>query len=500
MKPLIQLQIPELGFLKNIQSDVSETAQIQAKTNTARAMAKMLAEKAGGAHLENGLVEYFLGNSEDVLEHLDKAPLEILDKIAFCKDEFTLFLGLSLNAKEGFRGLGQEEGRLRGEGQTYTLAMPQDQALNNFLEVLVKTECVDAAQDASDIYRHHCQASQAELRSQMRERLLATESYDDFVDLFMQESCNSLFITKPEKSFRKAGTYFADHKHIQKEDIKPEKALSDLFTKRIQKTATDLGVAIDQPVHSLKLLAKMPLFVSSVAAQVECELQVEVEQETEAQVETELQLEHTTEREQEETKERAKADIFFPPRLTPDKPVVAPVNIHIHKAYSPKLFVTEAFLPIERNKTGSKFKREAFELSTFNTGEIFFDFEKDAIKSVTIEDPLRDENLTSSVIYDINLGEVVQKGYNLYTRLTFDQLIDTPEFHSYIAQIKFLNGNTSGYKEKELKALAAWLETNDPIEMKRHMLEEVFFYRYRDRELFESSQLGTLFRQLNPVK
>ena len=72
-------------------------------------------------------------------------------------------------------------------------------------------------------------------------------------------------------------------------------------------------------------------------------------------------------------------------------------------------------------------------------------------------------------------------------------IINSHKFQHIIAQIKFFDGRTFGYPPQELNGLKAWLIDSGPEEMKRHLLDEVLFYRYREKAEFESSQLGDLF-------
>lgn len=410
---------------------------------------------------------------------------------------------LLVNEKEGFRGLTQEEGRLRGEGQTYSLAMPKDQAAVTLAEVITRAECVDALQDAKDIYRHCCQDPRADLRDQKLQQLLATSSIEEFVDHFKVEACNSLFISKPEKSYRVPGSFYADHKHIRKEDMLPQDALLDLY-KQNKLQADALKLPLNAPLYPPELLAKMPPLVSPVTAEVECELQVEVEMELEAEVEVELELERNveTQEELEESQEKGKTEIFYPPRLMPKVVKKASVQEKIHPAYDPALFVTEAFLPFERNKSGSKFKKEPFQTSMFNIKEIYFKTDKRGIVSTTLEDPLRDHYLrqdTHGFIYDLGLEKVVYQDTWMFLHdVNCNAMIQSPVFHNLIAQIKFLDGRISGYSKEELHALRSWLTKNGPAEMKRHLLQEVLLYRYREKERLETSQLGALFNELIP--
>lgn len=413
---------------------------------------------------------------------------------------------LTVNEKEGFRGFAQEEGRLRGEGQTFELAMPQDQKAGSLVDFITQAECVDSLQDAKDIYRHATQEIRANLRNQMMNQLLACEDPKAFIELFKNEDSNALFITKPEKSYTKQGTYFADNHRIQRADIKPEDALNDLYAKH-KKIADTLGLELEKKDYS-SLLAKMPSTVSGVAAEVECELQVEVEQDIEVEVEAELELELEQNQELDiDDQVKGSTGRIFPARKKMSGVPRAPIS-NIHQAYDPKIFVTENFLPYERNKTHSKFKREAFQPSMFNIGAVHISVNSDGITNAVIDDPLYDPFIdleTKGLVYDIRLGKVTKDKSFDYNTLDFithkkttplEDFLQSPEFHSVIVQIKFLDGRTSGYSEGELIALKQWLLDSGPEVMKKHFLDEVLRYRYREKSQFANSQLGELFRDI----
>lgn len=397
---------------------------------------------------------------------------------------------LTLYDQHGFRDFAQIEGRLRGQGQTFDLAMPQDQARENLIEAIALAECVDANADAKDIYRHCRQEIAAKLRNEALNLLLSAESIEDFVDLFQQENCNSLFITKPQKSYNESGSYFNDRKSIQKEDTRPEKALQELQGKLFPQT-NDLGLNLEPIIYSPELLAKMPPLVSSVQAELECELHVE--QEVEAELEQELELEMQQEVEHNVDQASNRKNIKYPKRK--EVTLTHSVADTIHFAYDPALFVTEAFLPFQRNKTTSKFKRYAFEHSMYNVGQVLFKFEKGKIVSAVIEDPLIDRgdwlyksHSKGNFIYDIRLQKV--------TVGKADDLIQTEDFHRLIAEIKFFDGRIEGYTPEELEALRNWLIASGADAMQRHLLDDILRYRDKDKQAFATSQLGALFNEL----
>lgn len=101
---------PELGFLKNIQGDLSEEMRQKSIHATARKMAKQYAQQAGNEGLEQPLFDYMIGKSEDVLNQIRTQSAEYRDKVNLCKDQFSIYLALILRGKEGSRYARSEDG------------------------------------------------------------------------------------------------------------------------------------------------------------------------------------------------------------------------------------------------------------------------------------------------------------------------------------------------------------------------------------------------------
>lgn len=82
----------------------------QAIQASAKEMAKHLADEANRPDLEKALAEYLLGENDDVIGQLENLDPALKDKIAFSMRQFTIFLPLCLNAKEGSRYRRSDDG------------------------------------------------------------------------------------------------------------------------------------------------------------------------------------------------------------------------------------------------------------------------------------------------------------------------------------------------------------------------------------------------------
>ena len=91
------LEDQTLGLQKNIQGDLTEEMRMDSIARAAQNMAEQIAP--GNARL----LDYFLGKNEDILEEMEDCDPALRDKVAFCKDQFTIYLPLSLRGKQGSR-------------------------------------------------------------------------------------------------------------------------------------------------------------------------------------------------------------------------------------------------------------------------------------------------------------------------------------------------------------------------------------------------------------
>lgn len=102
------LKDPILQLKKNIQADLSEKMRLECIHRAATQMASQMSQ-AQGIHQQR-LLDYFLGKDESVLTDLKERDPKLLDKIAFCKDQFTTYLPLTLRGKRKSHYTRSEDG------------------------------------------------------------------------------------------------------------------------------------------------------------------------------------------------------------------------------------------------------------------------------------------------------------------------------------------------------------------------------------------------------
>lgn len=439
-----------------------------------------------GYYLVDGSIA-FLGNPTDSLERTGFFFNEANTRGADRDLDPQAKAVITFNGKKGFDDCAQAEGRLRKAGQTYELAMPEEHAKQNITEVLSSTISQDGKANAPNVYRGQSQLIRADLRNQVMLQLLNQETVEGYIQLLQNEDYFNTVITNPEKTYHEPGAFFKEKQHIIPSDTKPEKALEAIH-KQYMDRAARMNLALKPLTLTQEIIDQMPQGVSAYTESLDCDLEAEFEQEVEAELELEAELEVEVELEQEVENEesQAKAGLFYPP--WDPRYLNHSVQGKIHPAYDPRIQVSENFLPFKRNKTNAQFLRLPFERSMYNIGVIDYEL---STQEITILDPIAHYYTpgwveTDHAKYDVRLDE-------------FDKVcIPPPEFYKMIVQVKFLDGRTSGYSNTELDDLEAWLIANNPVEMKRHMLQDILRFRFREKAAFENSQLGQLFHKLIP--
>ena len=411
---------------------------------------------------------------------------------------------MPLSQKDGIRKYFQKEGRLRLDTQRYILAVSKyEKDITSIPDEIAKSIRNDALDDAQDIYRKCKQEIDAIVRKAARNKLLACETIDSFMELFEMPGMSDLFISPAGPSYQQDGDYFNNHQHLRREDQLPKDALTQY---KANKSALASQLHLQEAVDNLDkihysdtLIAKMPPTVAPVHEQ-ELEMELEVETEEEQELELEQQLEVQLEMETE-AQQSAAGIGSYPIRMQTD--VTHSLATSSNKTYDGKIELSDSFIPLSRLGTASTRQRRLFDANMYRVGIVFVhskDHYSNEIKNVVIEDPLEDSSKfstkrksTSGFFYDVRNNQMVtEKEYG-----DSSETLRSPEFKRLIAQVKFFDGRTSGYSEEELNLLKEWLRDKAPA-MREHLLNDILKYRYSDKQLFAGSQLDRLFTSLMP--
>lgn len=98
----------ELMLSQNIQGELSEAARMKSIERAAEAMAYKL---EAGDKIRRGLKDYFLGKNEDVLKEIEGRSPAFKDTVTLCKDQFSIYLPLTLRTKSPSRYARSDDGK-----------------------------------------------------------------------------------------------------------------------------------------------------------------------------------------------------------------------------------------------------------------------------------------------------------------------------------------------------------------------------------------------------
>lgn len=406
---------------------------------------------------------------------------------------------LTLNERDGLRDYFQKEGRLRQPGQKYQLAISKYRDnVSDLQQVVAEAVVQDSQIDAQDIFKAKCDQLKSVVRKEAKKDLLDRDEIEAFVERFADPDMRGLFILPAQSHYSEPGDFFAQHKHLRFTNEKPEKALHDYKAKLIEQTKklnlAQAGQELEEISFPPELLTQMPEWVTPVGTHEDLGLELQVEQEEEFEVEDELEI--SLEIEENQAAESKAALGIYPQRVE----IKGDHHIQqkIHPAYDPKLFVSDAFLPLSRTSNSLR-KRTPFDAAMYRVGTVYVRTrdQNGEIIGIYLEDPLGDtdqfRDRSHGFWWDMRTQSCL-KSRSL--RCDPKAIVKSEEFIPLAAQIKFFDGQVNDYTDEELKSLAAWLQINDPVKMHDHFLNQILQYRYQDKIDFVGSQLDKLFNSL----
>ncbi len=295
----------------------------------------------------------------------------------------------------------------------------------------------------------------------------------------------SLFIQSTSAEEEAPGDYFSQHKHLIHQNADPIEELKVLQQSLIYK-CEQLGIST-QALQDYDLRELGPFMPKCVLPQsMAQEQQVEVEEELEVNNEVE------TEQQQEVQIVPNKVEAYLPRSYNGGQIWYATV---LHKAFSSIIAFTDSYLP--QTRVDQLHKRTPFDDRTPRVGVVSVILDTSGnLEHVVIGDLLDDvyeyifsmNPLIEDIFhYDIRIGKVTSSKYKR------DYLINSEPFIAAIAQIKFIDGMTDGYSEKELQCLAAWLQQVGVQDM--YLLFSTKILKYRPEQRFVHSQLWNFFKE-----
>jgi hypothetical protein len=162
----------------------------------------------------------------------------------------------------------------------------------------------------------------------------------------------------------------------------------------------------------------------------------------------------------------------------------------LHTAYDAELSFTENYLPLHRNSwAGRMYHREPHD--TRQNPLHFIRLVKNEKNEITLQalDEL-DAKDCMDPMYDTKLRRVVvnrEADLNLAANLPL-------RVRRHIVQMRFEDGQYSGYQPEELHLLREWIaEQKNPADLEHYFVHEVLRNRPEDKARYPFSQLRSLF-------
>ena len=481
--PTLRVVIDGAGALWKVES-AEAAAQLQQKTQ----------EPAIGYFDPKGNLAY-IGNEQATLDqrgHLYSHDQARGADVVLSVSKPAVLLA---NGRSPLEEVSQNEGRLRKEDQPLRIAVPQESSIgsvNALLGVCLETE----ARDHSDnLLRSKKQEPRDHVRRNMLDNLLDQLVKKNFEAAFAQfrnyQEDEILVTETQEKQWTVEGEYYKKNKHIQKQNQKPVQVLTDLnqhYKTIAQKHRLREAIQKIDAADYQAILDKLPENVyGSDATALGREVEIETEQAVEATTEVSVEMES----EVATTVEKADEMPFYIGWRGNGNSRYRVHNYRdaLHPAYDPEITFTENYLPLYRNTyTTRVYHRQPHDLKQNPLHFIQIGPEKvmalDEIDAVHCVDPMYDTKLRRLVDFD---GKGIFK--SVVNRL--------PQLLRLFVQMRFEDGQASGYPPEELELLKKWLsEQKDPGDLERYFVNEVLRHRPEDKASYPFSQLHTLFRQV----
>lgn len=420
----------------------------------------------------------------------------------------------------------QEEGRMRHSQQKVLVA------LSNFAssdkktldDLIAHKKENEKGKLAEDRYRAEPQRLRQLMRCAARKELLHTNDGDQlhklletpdikvsdleteltpFLNRFKQ--LETLFIQSISTDDSAPGDYFQKHKGLVHRNADPIKELQHLKASLIAE-CQKLNIPTDklEQYDPKELGSHLPKKVLPLHAAENQQQEVQEELELNNQIEMEMD----EEQQKENVMNQNKVDVYLP-RLENEGKVFSADQLH--SAFNPKIKLTDAYLPL--NRVDELHKRKPFDDRTYRIGslDVYMNnfahmkgWNKEEIKLITIGDPLDDNDYSNKFLNDYDSPHPIKYDIRTNKAVSGTESMDSvkamtknPEFHSLLAQIKFLDGRTDGYTPDELKHLRGWLQANGVEEL--HNFFSLTILKNRPEHRFPHSQLWKLFQELLQV-
>lgn len=396
---------------------------------------------------------------------------------------------LLANGRTPQEEVNQNEGRLRRQDQKMRIALPKGSPCKDLGDLINAQIKIEAEENSVKLLLSKQQEMQDIVHAEMTLQLAQYASIRQFLkgfEIFNKFKKHNLLVSEFEEDWSIPGEYFAKHGKIERpandtvELLKQTKEhFLDIANKCALAKKTIETLSACDPESYRNLLPDID--ISTIGDR---EIQIENEMHTEVISELILDINKTA--------RKPKAPFFLPWMWNSNKYEI-PNDVSyktLHPAYDDSLVYSSNFLPLGRNDRAPQIHhRQPHDLRQHRLHYISV-----ANHTTKALDPLDAENCLKNpynYIYDTKTHRFLSEDPNRY--IQEKKILQL----NRLAQMRFEDGQYSGYPLEEWEALTEWIKQNpDPQGLECYFRDEILKNRPNDRERYLFSKLRSLFQSL----
>lgn len=383
----------------------------------------------------------------------------------------------------------QNEGRLRNKDQKMRIALPKGSQCKDIGDLINAQMVVEAEENSVKLLLSKKHEMQDLVHSEMTFELAQHASRKDFTSGFKAFSkFQEHLVSEFKEDWSTPGGYFAAHGKI-------ERPKND-----------NVEVLNDTKAYFLDIARKCELSENTIAALNSCnpesyrhllpdsdistlgDREVQVENETHTEVVTELFLDVN------KIANKPKVPFYLPWGWYSRK-YGTPKDVSykkVNSAYDKALVFSSNFLPLDRNEGAP----QGHQRQPHDPRQLRLHCISVGTNVARALDPLDVENYQIS-LYDTKMNCFFIKDSGSGSYSLFNPQKTRVSLYNRVAQMRFEDGQYSGYLPEEWQALTEWIKENpDPQRMEEYFRDEILKNRPQDRERYLFSELRALFQSV----
>lgn len=404
---------------------------------------------------------------------------------------------LLVNGRTPLEEVNQNEGRLRKEDQKLRLAVPKGSPIHNVADLVNSSLATEAKDNSANLFLSKNQEIQDFVHAEMAHKLAVSAAKGDFEEGFnayQRFAQHHLLVTEFTENWEAPGSYYDLHREL-KGTQKPLDALKNAKNKYLN-IAKDCDLSVAE--KSLKevdystLEDMMPVEIAGTLES-DKEVEVEIQRDVDIDIETEAEIDVNI----DTATQKPAVPYYLPWGWNVDWYKKQNYQ-HLNNAYSDRVGFSKNFTPVTRNQKAPRVHQRSYHDERQNRLHfVDFVFSGSHIwrtETLDLLDARKDvaESYDKHMVYDTKLNRFIDKE-NMGN--PYEKENEQNEHHLYLAQMRFEDGQYSGYTKEEWEQLTKWIKgCPKPIELEEYFVKEVLKHRPQDRERYRFSRLHQLFR------